>query len=563
MMIFGNLRIAGKLACGFVVLTLLTLGIGGYALYGVGTMQTAAALVGDDYLPSMRIVGRLAAEIERIRVQEYRLLSTTDKAEQPAVLQQLKDAVATADKTRVEYDPMTDAGWERDHMNAFADSFTDYIGSIDAQVASDVAGGEASQGLALLRGEGLAKFEKLRQSIAEDIDYSQKAGDAAVRSSNAAYAAAHGLIIGGLVVAVVVAALVSLLLMRSIAAPLKAMSAAMGELAKGNLRVDVPGAGRRDEIGGMAQAVAVFKTGLEENQRLTEQQKAEAETRAARSARIDGLVANFQAQASAATAAFNGAVAELDGNARQMTANADTTNERATSAAGAAAQAGAGVQSAAAGAEELAASVAEISRQVAQSTQATTDAVQEAQRTGEIVRALAEGAQRIGQVVDLINGIAGQTNLLALNATIEAARAGDAGRGFAVVASEVKALAGQTAKATGDISEQIGQIQSATTQAVDAIQGITQRVQSISTIATTIAAAVEEQGVATAEIARNVQQTAQGAQIVSANMDEVRDAAHQTGSAASRVLSASSGLGTQSATLSRQIEAFLVDVKAA
>ena len=192
----------------------------------------------------------------------------------------------------------------------------------------------------------------------------------------------------------------------------------------------------------------------------------------------------------------------------------------------------------------------------------THETVQEAQRTRDIVNNLAEVAQRIGQVVDPINGIAGQTNLLALNATIES-RAGEAGRGFAVVASEVKALAGQTATAMQDIGSQVAQIQSATTLAVAAIQEITQRVDAISGTSTAIAAAVEQQGAATAEIARNVQPTAQGAQRVTSNMAGVRDAAAATGNAARDVLDAAGGLQRESSAFSGQIEQFIANVRAA
>jgi methyl-accepting chemotaxis protein len=563
MLNFGNLRIGGKLAAGFIALTLLTLCIGGYALYGLTILNDAAETVGANYLPSVQLSGRMARNVERMRVQENGVLLRIGSPAQAEGFKELTDAIAEIRAARHDYEGLIDAGWERENMTRIDTAFDAYLSDIDAAVADAARKGDQATGRELLTGKGTDAMNKLREMLDADLEYNRKAGQSAVQASSNTFREVRMVVIAALVAAASLSLTVSLLLMRNIATPLSRMGNAMGQLASGNTGIEIPGAGRRDEIGGMAQAVAVFKSGLEDNARLAAQQASEQEARAARVARIDLLVAGFQAQASAAAAAFTGAVSELDSTARQMTANADTTNQRASVAASAAAQAGAGVQSVAAGAEELAASVSEISRQVAQSTQATTDAVQEARRTGDIVRALAEGAQRIGQVVDLINGIAGQTNLLALNATIEAARAGDAGRGFAVVASEVKALAGQTAKATGDISAQIGQIQTATAQAVDAIQGITQRVQSISTIATTIAAAVEEQGVATAEIARNVQQTAQGAQIVTANMDEVRDAAHQTGSAAGRVLTASTELGSQSATLTQQIDTFLGDVKAA
>jgi len=221
------------------------------------------------------------------------------------------------------------------------------------------------------------------------------------------------------------------------------------------------------------------------------------------------------------------------------------------------------VQTVASAAEQLTASISEISRQVLQSSRITERAVADARRTDTVVRALSDGAQKIGDVVGLITSIAGQTNLLALNATIEAARAGDAGRGFAVVASEVKNLAQQTAKATDEIGAQIGQIQTATGEAVEAIRAITGVIEEVSTIATAIASAVEQQGAATAEIARNVQQTAVSAHEVTSNIAGVSQAANDTGAAAAQVLSAAEGLSRQAATLTDEVNEFAAGIRAA
>ena len=221
------------------------------------------------------------------------------------------------------------------------------------------------------------------------------------------------------------------------------------------------------------------------------------------------------------------------------------------------------MQAVAAAAEELSASIGEISRQVSQSSEITGQAVVDARRTDAIVRALAEGAERIGHVVGLIISIAGQTNLLALNATIEAARAGDAGKGFAVVASEVKSLAQQTAKATEEIGTQVGQIQSATKEAVEAIRVITGTIEEVSSIAVSIAAAVEEQGAATAEIARSVQQTAQSARDVTVNIGDVSQAATNTGTAADQVLDAATDLSRQAERLTSEVDGFITEVRAA
>ena len=208
-------------------------------------------------------------------------------------------------------------------------------------------------------------------------------------------------------------------------------------------------------------------------------------------------------------------------------------------------------------------SVTEIGRQVQESERIARDAVSQAQRTNSRVFELSQAASKIGDVVELINTIAGQTNLLALNATIEAARAGEAGRGFAVVASEVKSLAEQTAKATGEIGDQIKGIQTATADSVEAIKEISEVISRISEISTVIAAAVEQQGAATQEISRNVQQTAQGTTQVAANIGDVRRGASETGSASSQVLSAAQSLSIESNRLESAVQSFLTTVRAA
>ncbi|MBJ7407745.1 MAG: methyl-accepting chemotaxis protein, partial [Bradyrhizobium sp.] len=221
------------------------------------------------------------------------------------------------------------------------------------------------------------------------------------------------------------------------------------------------------------------------------------------------------------------------------------------------------VQTVAAAAEEMASSVDEIGRQVQDSARIAGEAVQQAVRTNDHVGELARAAGRIGDVVELISQIAGQTNLLALNATIEAARAGEAGRGFAVVASEVKALAEQTAKATGEISQQISGIQAATEDSVGAIKSISDTISRMSEIASAIAAAVEEQGAATREISRNVQQAARGTQQVSASIVDVQRGASQTGSASSNVLASARSLSGESSRLKVEVGKFLNAIRAA
>jgi methyl-accepting chemotaxis protein len=345
--------------------------------------------------------------------------------------------------------------------------------------------------------------------------------------------------------------------------PIRFLTEAMARLAGNDWTAVVPGTGRKDELGGMAKTVEVFKTNGIEATRLAAEQEAEKKVKAQRAARLEDLTDTFEKTAGELVGMVSSAATELQATAHSMTSTAGQTRQQATSVAAAAEEASVNVQTVASAAEELAASIGEISRQVAQSAKIAGKAVEDAKRTDGVVRALAEGAQKIGEVVGLISNIAGQTNLLALNATIEAARAGDAGKGFAVVASEVKSLATQTAKATDDIARQIAQIQVATKEAVESIQGIGATIGEVSEIAAAIAAAVEEQGAATQEIARNVQQAAIGTTEVTSTIGGVSEGASSTGAAATQVLGAAEELSRQSERLSGEVGRFIAGVKAA
>jgi methyl-accepting chemotaxis protein len=350
-----------------------------------------------------------------------------------------------------------------------------------------------------------------------------------------------------------------------IARPMTRLNGAMGQMAAGKLDIVIPGADRSDEIGDMAKTIAVIRDNAEQKARDEAETRIKRDKIAAdqRKADMCKLADDFEGAVGEIIETVSSASTELEASAGTLTATAERSQELATMVAAASEEASTNVQSVASATEEMTSSVNEISRRVQESAKIANEAVDQARRTNDRVGELSKAASRIGDVVELINTIAGQTNLLALNATIEAARAGEAGRGFAVVASEVKALAEQTAKATGEIGQQVTGIQAATRDSVAAIKEIGDTIGQMSEISSTIASAVEEQGAATQEISRNVQQAAQGTMQVSSNVADVQRGATATGSASSQVLSASQSLSGESNRLKLEVRKFLNSVRAA
>jgi methyl-accepting chemotaxis protein len=365
--------------------------------------------------------------------------------------------------------------------------------------------------------------------------------------------------------AVLLGLLIAFLIARGIIKPLSGLTSGMKELAGGNFGVVLPGLDRKDEVGDMAQAVETFKVKAEEKARAEAEAKTAQDQIAAKQRKADmiKLADTFESAVGEIVETVSSASTELEASAGTLTSTAARAQELTIMVATASEEASTNVQSVASATEEMASSITEISRQVQESARMAGEAVDQARKTNDRVSELSKAAARIGDVVELINTIAGQTNLLALNATIEAARAGEAGRGFAVVASEVKALAEQTAKATGEIGQQITGIQAATQESVGAIKEISGTIERLSEISSTIAAAVEEQGAATQEISRNVQQAAQGTQQVSSNITDVQRGAGETGSASSQVLSSAQSLSSESNRLKLEVDRFLNTVRAA
>lgn len=555
----SRVSIRSKLVLAFSAVLCCAVAMGVFALQRLDGVNRAAGQIHDNALPATRILGELSYHTMRFRQLEatYALASDPEaKAKEAASMRTVGEQAAKALKA---FEPLAGLGDGRRLADQMMQLWSAYL----MQDATFLAAGSATS-VGLYRGEmrtGFNKFQDVLQAeITLNTNQAKQAADLGVSLGEAASL--------WIMIALGLMALLSLcvgaMLVRNISTPIGRLTVTMRRLADREMPSDIPGLGRRDEIGCMAAAVLVFKENMIRADTLAaEQEELKTATSRAQKMAMNATADAFQSKVGGLVAMLSSRATELEVTARAMATTASQTNDQAITVATAAADASSGVETVAVAAEELTASIDEINRQVSHASTIAGRAVADAQRTDKIVRALAESAERIGHVSGLISSIAGQTNLLALNATIEAARAGDAGKGFAVVASEVKNLATQTGDATDEIRAQITHIQSATREAVKAIGEIAETIEEVSSISNGIAAAVEEQGTATAEIARNVQQTAHATRDVTTNIDGVSQAATDSGAAAAQVLSAAGHLSRQAEQLTTEVERFILEVRAA
>src|SRR4249919_2706283 len=364
------------------------------------------------------------------------------------------------------------------------------------------------------------------------------------------------------VLAMVVVVIGVLIIARSVARPLSVITDTIKRVAEGAEGVEVPHADRGDEIGALTRAIKIFQEAMDRNRNLNSQVLEDSRARDQRARHIETSVDAFRDAIGGVMRAVTDNATSMRGTAETIASVASDASGRAVAASGATEQASSNVSAVASAAEELSASVEEIGRQVRQSASAVEQAGLRTEKSVAEIEGLAAATQRIDGVLSLIQAIDEQTNLLALNATIEAARAGDAGRGFAVVAHEVKALAEQTAKATSEIGQNVGLIQTSTKNSVDAVREIGNAVREINDVTSNIANAISQQDAATREISQNAQLAAQGNGTLVINIGSLSDAMGKTSTAAASVLTASSDLTATAETLSREVEAFFRNLRA-
>jgi len=562
---FAKFSIRAKI---IAVVSFLLVAMAGMGLLSVTSMRSINANTVDitkNWLPSVRALGDLRAGVITYRnvIREHMLVETLE--EKLAQEKTLASVVEANTKVRAIYEPMITSPEERTLYNQWVDTWTRYKKGTDEVMAlSRKEVGKVPHEAHELNAKTVNKIGlEADEILRKDIDLNNAGADKAAQDAANSYASAFMLLAIMLGAVIIVGAGIGFLMIRDVTSGIASIVSPMQALGRGDLTAIVPHQGEKTEIGAMADTLQVFKEALVAKKAADEAAAADAEAKIERGRRVDTITRNFEQMIGEIVQTVSSASTQLEASASTLSSTARRSQELTTSVAAASEEASTNVQSVASATEELSSSVTEISRQVQESARMAGDAVGQARTTNDRVSELSKAAARIGDVVELINTIAGQTNLLALNATIEAARAGEAGRGFAVVASEVKALAEQTAKATGEIGQQIAGIQTATQESVGAIKEISSTIERLSEISSTIAAAVEEQGAATQEISRNVQQAAQGTQQVSANITDVQHGANETGSASTQVLSAAQSLSGDSNRLKLEVGKFLDAVRAA
>jgi methyl-accepting chemotaxis protein len=536
----------------------LLLGLGAY--WGVKLIASGSTEISELQVPGIRLSEELNVALGDLRIAEGELLA------EPSILTGIFAKDTEYAKRRIaslsrEYEAMLPAGeegkTERDAWFSIKTKTAAYI-ALHGKLARAVEEGKPAEAAKMFIGE----MDEVYNPLGTELDHFVKsrlasAKDIALRNDGHA-ARVTSALIAGFAAALLLSAINIWIVLKEVAKPLSSLASMMKTISEGNLETRVEFADKKNEIGAMARALDTFRERMRESEQLRQEAaESENETRRHRQAERSAIAAQFQSKIGSLLSSLLGDAKELQHSAQGLSSAAGQTSQQVQSVSEAALDAAATSESIAAATEQLAQSIKSVGQDVAAAARMAGEASEEASKSEAQVLELVAASQKIAEVLDLIRSIASQTNLLALNATIEAARAGEAGRGFAVVANEVKQLAIETGKATHDIGQKIQQIQHSTQCSAQSIKSITNKVSGINAISANLAAVVEQQDVATQEIAGNTSKSSARVQEVTHNIEGAGERARVTGSESERLSQLSVALSSKTGSLNDEITAFV------
>ena len=558
----SRLSIRTKLIALVSLLLIALAAMGAFAIVEMRAINASAQDIKTSWLPSVRLVGELRTQSARYRAVLRDYLTEPDEKFMADIQRNLDARAKDYETANKAYEPLISSPEEAALYKELSATWKTFRDAAD-EVIAHARKGETAQARAVNAQRATVAGRSMDAVLTKLVDLNDQGAASSGMKAEHDYELAFRVVLTVLILMVLVGLMAAFLIVRDIARGIGSVLTPMRALAANDLDVTVPRQGEANEIGQIADTLQIFKDALVAKKAADEAAAHEAGAKIRRAEMLDRATLNFEAMIGELIGSLSSASTEMEATAGTLTNAADLTRQLSSDAASTSHEVSESIQSTASATEEITSSVNEISRQVQESSRVASVAVQQAEKTNASIAELSNAAARIGDVVKLITAIAEQTNLLALNATIEAARAGEAGRGFAVVASEVKALATQTAKATNEITAQIAGMQAATGASVATIKEISGTIDLMSEISSTIAAAVEEQGAATQEIARNVQQAAQLSARVAANITDVDRGNSETGAASVQVLTAAQSLSRESNHLQTEVQNFLSTIRAA